>query len=133
SVYTTDRGHLHHCLLRHGFSTRRVLLCVSLCCLATVVGALASVAFHSELFAVVSALAVIGILVTTRLFGHAELALIKEYFLRVAMSLVPRRGPNRHHEGQVHLQGTADWKAFWSTLTASAPQLNLKSIRLDVN
>ena len=29
SIYTTDRGHLHHCLLRRGFSTWRVLLLVS--------------------------------------------------------------------------------------------------------
>ena len=38
SIYTTDRGHLHHRLLRRGFSNRSVLLCVSLFCLVTAAG-----------------------------------------------------------------------------------------------
>ena len=36
SIYTTDRGHLHHCLQRRGLSNRWVLLWVSLFCFVTV-------------------------------------------------------------------------------------------------
>ncbi len=35
SIYTTDRGHLHHCLLRRGLSTWRVLLLVLGFCVLT--------------------------------------------------------------------------------------------------
>ena len=38
SIYTTDRGHLHHCLLRQGFSKVAVLLFVSVFCLLAVAG-----------------------------------------------------------------------------------------------
>src|SRR5262249_40778972 len=41
SIYTTDRGHIHHCLQRRGLSTRGALFCLSLFCLVTVFGALA--------------------------------------------------------------------------------------------
>src|SRR5262249_14448388 len=48
SIYTTDRGHLHHCLLGRGLSTRVVLLCISSFCLLTGLGALASLAWGNE-------------------------------------------------------------------------------------
>src|SRR5262249_36143897 len=55
SIYATDREHLHHCLLRRGFSPRHVLFWVSCFCLWTVIGALASLALKNELFAILSA------------------------------------------------------------------------------
>ncbi len=61
SVYTTDRGHLHHCLLRRGLDSPRVLVWVASLCLVTVLGALASLAFNNELFAILISLAVVGI------------------------------------------------------------------------
>ena len=41
SLYCTDRGHLHHCLLRRGLSIRVALLVVAALCLVAVVGVLA--------------------------------------------------------------------------------------------
>ena len=76
SIYTTDRGHLHHCLLRHGFSNRSVLLCISVFCVVTAGGALASLALEQEMVAVVVTLLVIGLLIVTRLFGYAEFMLV---------------------------------------------------------
>src|SRR5205085_7444433 len=67
SIYTTDRGHLHHCLLRSGLSNRTVLLCVSGCCLLTVAGALASLALQQELIALLSATTVVALLIVTGL------------------------------------------------------------------
>src|SRR5262249_13889999 len=55
SLYTTDRGHLHHCLLRSGLSNRRALLAVAGLCLVTAVGALASLAWNNEALALLSA------------------------------------------------------------------------------
>ncbi len=46
SITTTDRGHIHHCLLRTGLSARRVLGVVAGVCLLVVVGTLSSLAFN---------------------------------------------------------------------------------------
>ena len=74
SIYCTDRAHLHHCLQGRGFSDRRVLLLVASLCLVTGLGALASLAANNEWLAVLSAGLVVGVLVTCRLFGHADAA-----------------------------------------------------------
>src|SRR5207248_2408051 len=71
SLYSTDRGHLHHCLLRRGYSNSRVLLWVSVLCSLTVLGALASLTWHNEFLAIFSMLSVVAILVVTKLFGQA--------------------------------------------------------------
>src|SRR5262249_61979046 len=77
SICTTDRGHLHHCLLRRGFSTAGVLWIVGTFCVLACAGALASQAFDNEWIALLTAATVIATLITTRLFGHAEAMLVK--------------------------------------------------------
>src|SRR5207248_2107293 len=108
SIYTTDRGHIHHCLLRRGLSTRAVLLFLSLFCLVTVFGALASAAANSELLAVIAAATAVTILAFARLFGHAEFHLLGQRLMGLvaAVSRRPRRGARAI---EVRLQGSADW------------------------
>jgi UDP-GlcNAc:undecaprenyl-phosphate GlcNAc-1-phosphate transferase len=127
SIYATDRGHLHHCLLRHGLSTRRVLLLVSVLCLITCGGVLASQAFNHEWFALVTAFAVIALLIVTRLFGYAEAVLVKERLLSLLSSA------KRVRQMEVRLQGSAAWQELWVVLTHQAGDLNLQRMLLDVN
>src|SRR5262249_35566120 len=131
--YATDRGHLHHCLLHRGLSNWGVLLWVSFFCLVTVMGALASLALQNELFALLTALAVVGILIATRLFGHAEFLLVKDRLIATAVSLLRVRANGKAHQIEVRLQGSADWKELWGVLTTYAQQLNLTTVHLDVN
>ena len=109
SIYTTDRGHLHHCLLRRGFSNRSVLLCVSVLCVVTAGGALASLALKQELVAVLVTLLVIGLLIVSRLFGHAEFILVRKQLTMFLRGLLRRRPTNGSYHTEVRLQGTADW------------------------
>jgi UDP-GlcNAc:undecaprenyl-phosphate GlcNAc-1-phosphate transferase len=133
SIYTTDRGHLHHVLLRRGLSRPGVLLLVSAICLVTGSGVLASRAFDNDLFAVLTGAAVVGVLVVTRLFGHAEALLIKVRLVGLGSSLLSARGGRPAHQQEVRLQGTADWTRLWLRLTAEAARRNLSELRLDVN
>lgn len=132
SLLSTDRGHIHHCLLRTGLSRPRVLLLVSALCGLTAVGALGSIACHSEALAVLSAAAVVAVLVATRLFGHAEFVLLlksgKEFAKRVTKgSAAGGRGL------EVRLQGSAGWGAFWAELVEAADEMGLRALALDVN
>jgi UDP-GlcNAc:undecaprenyl-phosphate GlcNAc-1-phosphate transferase len=133
SIYTTDRAHIHHCLMRHGLSARGAVLFLSSVCLVTVVAALVSAAINSELPAIIAAGAVIAILASTRLFGHAEFHLIKQRVCGLVLSFVSTPGKGAAHATEVRLQGSADWQELWRSLTGCAEQLNLKTVRLDVN
>jgi len=133
SLYATDRGHLHHCLLRSGLSTQHVLTWVSMLSLITLVGALASVALNNELLAIFSACTVVGILVATRLFGFAEFVLVKDHLTASAESLLKGRRARKRERLEVHLQGSADWGRLWRELTACAEAEELTAICLDIN
>ena len=130
SIYVPDRSHLHHCLLRSGFSPPRVLCCVLALSLVTVLGALASVAWHAEWLAFVSALAVVLILALTRLFGHAEYELLRKRLADMLFRAAVDRGL---HLMEVRIQGSADWPTLWRNLTAWGDDLDLKSLCLDIN
>jgi UDP-GlcNAc:undecaprenyl-phosphate GlcNAc-1-phosphate transferase len=134
SIYATDRGHLHHCLMNKGISHHRILFTVSGLCLVAVMGTLASLWFHSEMFAVLSALTVVWILVATRVFGYVEYILIKKQMALTVQRFLPMRlGRREAHELEIHLQGSADWKELWRRLTSTAVDLGLSFVKLDVN
>jgi UDP-GlcNAc:undecaprenyl-phosphate GlcNAc-1-phosphate transferase len=132
SIYSTDRGHLHHCLLRRGLSQGVALAIVSSLCLLTVLGTLGSIASQNEALALLSAAAVVAILVLTRLFGHAEMMLILASAGALARSL-SAAAAGSGHQVEVRLQGSADWRALWRRLLNRADGLNLRSLVLDVN
>ena len=133
SIFTTDRGHLHHVLMGGGLSNKKVLLLVAvLCCLAGG-GALFSTFLHSELIAFGSALAVIVILMVRKLFGFAEFLLVKERIAAVVNQVRHGHEHGRIHQINVHLQGSANWKELWRELTVSAQELGLRTMTLDVN
>jgi UDP-GlcNAc:undecaprenyl-phosphate GlcNAc-1-phosphate transferase len=133
SIYATDRDHLHHCLLRRGLTNQGALLLLAGFCLLAVGGGLGSVAFNSELIALVTAAGLVATLLATRLFGHAELALLKK---RLAL-LLPRFGRGQAEaqaqEVEVRLHGRLDWGDLWVLILNSVDQLNLRRVLLDVN
>lgn len=135
SIYATDRGHLHHCLVRRGHTGGRLLLVVASLCALTGAGAIASATFGNDLIAITAVLTAIALLVVTRSFGHAELTLLTNRVRRFATSLLRRlEGPKPllHHE-QVRLQGKHEWDEVWAILTEFAEQHDLDCVELMVN
>jgi UDP-GlcNAc:undecaprenyl-phosphate GlcNAc-1-phosphate transferase len=133
SIYDTDRGHLHHCLLRRGFKAYHVLLLVSGFCLITVAGVLASLTLKNEALAILSAVTVVSILVVTRLFGHGELALLSQRFRSLFASFFGRPRNHGSKHSSVRLQGSLNWEELWGGVKDLSEPLNLKALRLDVN
>jgi UDP-GlcNAc:undecaprenyl-phosphate GlcNAc-1-phosphate transferase len=133
SLYASDRGHLHHCLLNRGLSSRSVLFWVSFFCLFTVIGALGSVALKNELIAFVTAGSVVGILIGIRVFGYSELILARNRLAATANSFLKFRTNDTPYTTQVHLQGSVDWKDIWGRFVEVAGELNLKTVCLDLN
>lgn len=133
SIYSTDRGHIHHCLRRSGLSPRAVLALVSGLCSLLVLGALASVAFNNELLALLAAITVVTLLVVRRLFGYVEAILIRENLYALAAVLTRSSARPKAHQLQVRLQGSAEWPELWQSLLVYAQKLQLSSLCLDVN
>jgi UDP-GlcNAc:undecaprenyl-phosphate GlcNAc-1-phosphate transferase len=138
SIYETDRGHLHHCLLRSGFSGQMTLLSIGVFCAITAIGALISVVFQDEWLALISAVAVFGTLVVSRLFGFAECKLLGNRLKSIVTSFIPasnRKSGMLASPAPVHarLTGTRDWEELWETLTEYAERFDLSSVQLNVN
>lgn len=133
SLYASDRGHLHHCLLRHGFSTRKALLVVALVTTATVSGGILSLAFKNELIALAATLLTLGILIITKLFGYAEMVLVNKYLAATAASFlqIKSTGPARRIEIRWH--GVASWEELFQQITETAEERGLQKVCLDIN
>ena len=88
SVCCPDRGHIHHCLHRRGWTNQQILALIGSMCALTGLAALASLYLRSEPVAVVAILAVVCGCVATKLFGHFEclLLLAKQGAIRIALS-----------------------------------------------
>jgi UDP-GlcNAc:undecaprenyl-phosphate GlcNAc-1-phosphate transferase len=125
-----DRGHLHHEMLRRGLTRGRVLAVVAALGVVAAGGALTGTFLQNDLFAALSAVVVVLILLISGLFGTAEVRLIKERAAAVYRAAVHG---GRHFELSVRLQGTANWADVWQRLVGAADELGLRSVRLDVN
>jgi UDP-GlcNAc:undecaprenyl-phosphate GlcNAc-1-phosphate transferase len=91
SMAHADREHLHHVLLRRGWSVRKALVVVAVVVGLAGAGAVASVYFVTELIGLCVSLTIVIALVATGLFGTAELQLMTKKLSGSARA-VSRRG-----------------------------------------
>jgi len=76
AVYAPDRGHIHHCLQRRGWSNRQILMGVGALCATTGFAVLLGLYFRSEPLALLATAAVVIGCVATKLFGNYEYTLL---------------------------------------------------------
>ncbi|MFO0944592.1 MAG: MraY family glycosyltransferase [Planctomycetota bacterium] len=135
SIYSTDRGHLHHCLLRIHQTPARAVAWIATLCALTTGGALVSVYLGQELFALLTVVVVIAALVSTGVFGHAEFMLLVTHgrnFLTSVFKPISKPAANSKRIN-IQLQGSRNWEEIWDQLQHSAELLEFNSVKLDVN
>ena len=134
SVYTADRGHLHHCLLRRGLSSRRTLLSIAALSACTCVGALASVYRRDETLALIGASAVVGTLIVTRYFGHPESRILTSRLAQIIGSFLPTSAGalNQVREERFHIAGGHRWDTFWTALVELGDRFGVSTVRLNL-
>jgi UDP-GlcNAc:undecaprenyl-phosphate GlcNAc-1-phosphate transferase len=134
SVFTPDRGHLHHALLLRGWSVGKTVAFIAGLTALTCAGALASYFTDNDLFALVVSGSVFGTLALARIFGHAEAALIASHSRSLMRGIVRRRvrGDGAEAESSVQLQGTRKWQKVWTALREAAPRYNVAGLTLHV-
>lgn len=135
SIFAVDRGHLHHTLMKKGYSPRVSLMWVALLCTMSAAGGTMSLVFRQAEYAAVSIGCVIAVMVVCRIFGVAEYELVMKRAYAFAGSLFrPARKPNLPPvESSVHVQGTRDWQSTWKRFCDFARLHNLTKLTLDVN
>lgn len=137
SIYTTDRGHLHHYLQQNGYGNRSALMWIGLVCGLTALGALASVIVESDILAIACIAVVLGTMVVTRFFGYQECSLLGRRAVNAARSLVPTLRRSLHEQNgeslESRLQGSREWELLWNELTSFARRFDLHYIQLNVN
>jgi UDP-GlcNAc:undecaprenyl-phosphate GlcNAc-1-phosphate transferase len=135
SVFTVDRGHLHHNLMRHGIRNRTLVGVITLLCLITAGGAVAGVMLKSDLISISTMVFALGTLVASRLFGFAELQLLWKRVSTLASSMMTtnNRAALLTRQQVVKLQGTRNWEVVWDTLVEFAERHGMARVSMDLN
>ncbi|HID23519.1 MAG TPA: undecaprenyl/decaprenyl-phosphate alpha-N-acetylglucosaminyl 1-phosphate transferase, partial [Planctomycetaceae bacterium] len=135
SLYTTDRGHLHHVLQQRGLTGRLTVAAVGTLCGITAIAGVISVYSKNELIAVGVAGAVCGTLIAFRVFGHQECLLLVRRTKAMLVSLLPRRGSAAQGDVvqvETQFQGDHQWTELWQTLTEFAERFELTRVQLSI-
>ncbi len=133
SIYTVDRGHLHHALLRKGFGPRKALLLFFGMCLMTATGATLAIIYEQSEYAIMSIMAVIIFLVVGRVFGLAEFKLVINKTNTLMRSFIFLPQHRNSHQVSVRLQGERDWDLCWQVLREFAEKSDLVQLTMDLN
>ncbi len=134
SIFAVDRGHLHHSLMKRGYSPRTSLLWVGLLCTTTAAGAVASLVFQQAEFAMASVVLAMIVMVCCKVFGVAEYQLVSRKATLLAKSFlqINRETPDII-QSSIHVQGNHDWQNEWERLSQFADDFNLVELTMDAN
>jgi len=135
SVFTVDRGHLHHHLIRRGFQDRALVGMIALFSSVTACGAVAGVMLGSDWISLATMFFAIGSLVVSKLFGFAEFKLLYKRAEQTLTSLfmTAEQARSQVHQQVVQLQGTRNWDLMWQSLVEFADKHSLSRVQMDLN
>jgi UDP-GlcNAc:undecaprenyl-phosphate GlcNAc-1-phosphate transferase len=135
SIFTGDRGHIHHNLMRVGFSNRAMILLVTLMGGLVAMAACLGVVLGNDFIPVVAMAAILSCLIFARWFGYVELRLLVNKLKHLLERFLPQGwiSPNAPHQAMVILQGHRNWDRIWKSLVELALQRQLLKVCMDVN
>jgi UDP-GlcNAc:undecaprenyl-phosphate GlcNAc-1-phosphate transferase len=136
SIYTEDRGHLHHVLAKRGLSPVGSLMWVGALCSMTATGAILALVMRQAEYALASVVLVIVVMVAGKIFGVAEFKLLTRRLVGLILSFVKpvaNRNASGIDESVIQLQGSFDWNETWAALTSFADAHKLNQILFDIN
>ncbi|MEM1226056.1 MAG: MraY family glycosyltransferase [Planctomycetota bacterium] len=134
SLYTTDRGHLHH-LLHERFGPSMMLWVVASLCMMSSLIAILAVQLDQEWLAPTGAALVLVGLIVTRSFGYAECRLLAGKCRNLVKSFMMRADQCDSETLSQHIQTQGDgcWDVVWEPLVAFAKVNGFASVRMDAN
>lgn len=136
SIYSVDRGHLHHALIRKGYGPRKALFMFTGMCLMTATGGTLSLIYREAEYAFLSIAAVVIFLIVGKVFGIAEFRLITNRtaaLIRTFMIFPARKPAEQGHHVSMQLQGNKNWDLSWQVLREFAENHGLQQMTMDLN
>ncbi len=135
SVFTPDRGHIHHCLRRRLGSTIAALVAaVGLATLCAGGAALVKVDGLGDLASCLAIVISVGLLVGTNTFGRSESRLL---LVQIRTALTPLVTGGAVQQGAVqracHLHGIRDWAGVWDALIHEVEDGGVRRIELAID
>jgi len=135
SIFAVDRGHLHHSLMKRGYSAKASILWVMALSLTTATGGVLSLINRQSVYALVSIGVVVFVMMANRIFGNAELKLVTRKASGLAQALMNKNSKDTTNVRQsiVHVQGSRNWDEVWQQLSDFADDSGLLELTLDLN
>jgi UDP-GlcNAc:undecaprenyl-phosphate/decaprenyl-phosphate GlcNAc-1-phosphate transferase len=135
SIFTPDRGHLHHCLRnRLGSTVGTLAAAVALATLGAGGAALVMTRGMGDQVPFLAIAISVGLLVCTNTFGATEARLLL-FRLKVALTALPAgfaiRGRGTGQE--CHLHGNRDWAGLWDALVREGELCGVWRIELAID
>ena len=135
SIYAVDRGHLHHALMKRGYSPRISLLWVGALCSTTAAGGVLSLLHRHSIYALVSIGIVLVVMIGCKLFGVAEYQLVSRKATSMARSFLRKATQSQTEllQSSVHVQGNRDWQSVWQRLCNFSDDYAVNQLTMDLN
>ena len=136
SIFEVDRGHLHHSLMKRGYSPIASILWVIALSLTTATGGVLSLINQQSIYALVSIAVVLFVMMANRIFGNAELKLVTRKASGLAQALLNKdstENATNIRQSIVHVQGSRNWDDVWQQLSDFADHSGLLELTLDLN
>jgi len=125
SIFEVDRGHLHHSLMKRGYSPTASILWVIALSLTTATGGVLSLINQQSIYALVSIAVVLFVMMANRIFGNAELKLVTRKASGLAQALLNKdstENATNIRQSIVHVQGSRNRRSQRTAGTHTRPQ-----------
>ncbi|KAA1259791.1 WecA-like glycosyltransferase [Rubripirellula obstinata] len=134
SIYQTDRGHLHH-LMQQKYGRKKMLLIVAALCFVTTTLSVLSIKISLPLLPIVGVMTVVGLLVATRTFGHAEFRLLlgKASHFASSFAITPASIKSKKYQSGILMQGAGAWETIWEPLVDFAKSHDMARVKIDLS
>lgn len=135
SVFTVDRGHLHHNLMRIGIRNQLLVAAITGLSIVTTGSAVLTAITKSDWYAVAGIILALGLLIATKAFGFAELELLSKRAWGIGKSMArrPSQAADVARIQKVRLQGSREWEIVWKSLVNFAERNELARLSMDLN
>ena len=133
SIFTPDRGHIHHRLQEKFGKGYRVLGILSLLMLPGCVAAIAGVAWSNDWIPLFAVMLLVVIAAVTRVFGREELKLVVHRMANRFKKRFHVKSYNSNSGEVFHFQGTGPWRELWEDFISTLKVMGCVKAHLDIN
>ena len=132
SIFSADRGHIHHRIQKHFGRGNILLLILSALQIPLCIAAVLGVYYRNDLIPLGAIIFFFLLLVTTGILGRNEIII---FSLRLNNFIKKRFYRTEYNKSGVvfHTQGTVNWALLWKRLLSQGKKMQVVYISLDIN